>query len=70
MTKKKVKSGIISIAWEQGENYTSINVLNDDKVSDKVKVQILNAFLMHLEIPLEVNAHNLDFWKKQRKKLF
>ena len=70
MTRKKVKSGVISVAWEQGENYTSINIVNDEKVSDKVKVQVVNALLMSLEIPVEISSHNLDFWKNQRKKLF
>ena len=70
MTKSKIKSGVMSVAWEQGENYTSINIVNDEKVSDKIKVQIVNTLLMSMEIPIEVSSHNLDFWKKQRKKLF
>lgn len=70
MTRKKVKSGVMSIAWEQGENFTSVSLVNDEKVSDKVKVEVVNTLLMSLEIPLEISSHNLEFWKKKNRKLF
>ena len=70
MSKKKAKSGVMSVAWEQAENYTSINIVNDEKVSDKIKVQIVNTLLMSLEIPVEISPHNLDFWKKKNRKIF